>query len=198
MPWGRIGLIMKFEKITDNKLKVVFTKEDMDSHNVSKETFLSDCSEFQDIFQNLLQEAERQVDFKANDCKLIFEALMANDDGFIFTITKIFSDIDIFNILSSPIILKLDDLNDFLNLFTYINNMNNLSFDVNSCTFSLYLYDKNYYLYIENQEGFFQESLIYTFMEFGELVPFSVQFIGSLNEYGKSIGKFSPASFSSV
>lgn len=189
---------MKFEKITDNKLKVVFTKEDMDSHNVSKETFLSDCSEFQDIFQNLLQEAERQVNFKADDCKLIFEALMTNDGGFIFTITKIFSDINIFNIISSPIILKLDALDDFLNLFTYINNVNKLSFDVNSCTFSLYLYDKNYYLYIENQEGFFQESLIYTFMEFGELIPYSVQFIGSLNEYGKSIGKFSPASFSSV
>ena len=134
---------MKFEKITDNKLKVVFTKEDMDSHNVSKETFLSDCSEFQDIFHNLLQEAERQVNFKADDCKLVFEALMANDGGFIFTITKIFSDIDIFNIISSPVILKLDALDDFLNLFTYINNMNNLSFDVNSCTFSLYLYDKN-------------------------------------------------------
>ena len=187
-----------FEKITDNKLKVVFTKEDMDSHNVSKETFLSDCSEFQDIFHNLLQEAERQVNFKADDCKLVFEALMANDGGFIFTITKIFSDIDIFNIISSPIILKLDALDDFLNLFTYINNMNNLSFDVNSRTFSLYLYDKNYYLYLENQEGFFQKSLIYTFMEFGELIPYSVQFIGSLNEYGKSIGKFSPASFNSV
>ena len=180
---------MKFEKITNNKIKILFSVEDMNLYNVSTETFLSDYSEFQDIIQNLLIEAEKQIDFKTDDCKLMLESLMDYDGGFTFTITKLSSELDKNSLITSSIVLKLESLDSFLNLCTYISNMESLVYQISSSIFSLYCYNNEYYLCAFSAECSFPDLMINVFMEFGKFIPFSEYLEGTLHEYGKLIFK---------
>jgi negative regulator of genetic competence, sporulation and motility len=180
---------MKFNKITNNQIQILFSLEDMKSHNVSAETFLSDNDTFQNIIQTILLEAEKQVDFKTENCKLMLESIIAPDGGFVFTITKFFpycynSD------MKNSAILKLENLDDFLHLCTYISNINNLDhLDWISHKFSLFYYDSQYYLYIVNTNSDLSNSLLNILVEFGELIPHSAYLDGALHEYSKIVFK---------
>ena len=100
---------MKFEKITDSKIKIIFSLEDMNSNNISAKSFLSNSSVSQKILQNILKEAEKQVGFQTDDSKLLVEAIMSTGGGLIFTITKLSNHIKYndFSILKLRKILKI-------------------------------------------------------------------------------------------
>ena len=80
---------MKFEKITDNKIKIIFTLEDMSINDVSVESFLSNKMLSEKVLQSIILEAEKQVGFNTENHELLVEALSTSDGGFEFTITKL-------------------------------------------------------------------------------------------------------------
>ena len=114
---------MRFEKLTNSKIRIIFSSEDMISNNVSVQNFLTDKSISQRILQSILLEAEKEIGFKTDNSKLLVEAL-SSDGGFIFTITKLSSYDDLSLVNNSIKIFKFENFDNFLDLCTYLQNMN--------------------------------------------------------------------------
>lgn len=170
---------MKFEKITDSKIKIIFSLEDMNSNNISAKSFLSNSSVSQKILQNILKEAEKQVGFQTDDSKLLVEAIMSTGGGLIFTITKLSNHIK-YNDFSN-MFFEFENFNNFLSFCPYLENINNFN------DLSVILYNGSYYLHI----SFFDEishNYFYNILtEFANPILYSDTFEGILNEYGKVI-----------
>ena len=79
---------MKIEKLTDNKIRVIINSYDLekDNLNINKLSILP--LEKQTIFTNIIEKAKKEVDFEVNDCKLIIESFITDDEFLVFTITK--------------------------------------------------------------------------------------------------------------
>ena len=174
---------MKFEKITDSKIRIFFTIEDMISNKISAQEFFSDSSISQRILQSVLTQAEKEIGFHADDNKLLVEAIASDEGGCIFTITKLFSYDN--SELHLGLFFKFENLEDFLSLCQSLKIMN---FDINilykNC--SLFLCRSTYYLVISNVDNI-PFNIVPIFSEFGENLPYSPILEGLLNEYGKNI-----------
>ena len=185
---------MKFEKLTDTKIRIVFNIDDMNSNNFSADTFFSDNSIAQSALNSILSMAEKEIGFKADDCKLLIEAISSNDGDFIFTITKLYS-YELHNAVYSSI-LRFDCFENFVSLCTYLKNINSFNFyDFlrNCCLFKL---NNIYYLCI-NSAYELPNLLVNSFTEFSSCINYNSTLDGILSEYGTLIfnGKFNDNSF---
>lgn len=79
---------MKIEKITENKLRIVLDIEDLETNNIDFESVVNNTPETQTLILSILNQAEKEVGFYAQDCKILIEALASFDGNFVFTITK--------------------------------------------------------------------------------------------------------------
>lgn len=174
---------MIFEKLSDNKIKIILSKEDMKVRNIEDKALLSNHLEVQSVVQDLLLEAEKRVDFKTADDDLVVESVLSSNGDFVFTITKLCTDSDNTVFLHNVVILKLKNLGDFISFCTYVNNLDNK--DSLGCL-SLYLYNGEYYLCIYNYP-FAPQHLLNSLVEFGDVMPFSDYLIGAFQEYGKKL-----------
>ena len=170
---------MRFEKITDNKIKVVFTLEDMSLNNISAKSFLSNNSISPQIFQDMLKEAEKQLGFQANDSKLLVEAIMSADGGLIFTITKLSNFLKTSNFPN--MFFKFENFDNFLSFCTYIEDIDNFN------SLSVILYNNAYYLHISFFDNILHDYFYNILTEFANPIIYSSTFEGILNEYGKVI-----------
>lgn len=173
---------MRFEKLTNSKIRIIFSSEDMISNNVSVQNFLTDKSISQRILQSILLEAEKEIGFKTDNSKLLVEAL-SSDGGFIFTITKLSSYDDLSLVNNSIKIFKFENFDNFLDLCTYLQNMN-ITY---SKDFSLILYNNSFYLYIFNSDLSISSSFFNILIEFSDSIKYSAKLDGCLYEYGKII-----------
>ena len=130
---------MKFEKITDNKIKIFFSTDDFNSKNISPKVLFSNNYIIQNLLNTFLEKANDELNFKVNDEQLLLEAISCTD-GFVFTITKILPYLFEYNSMTN--IYKFENFENFVCFCTYIKNMK-ISFNIN---FSLYFYNNNYYL----------------------------------------------------
>ena len=78
---------MKIEKITENKIRIILKKEDFKDKSINLQKFLN-TPESQSLFLEILNRAEREVDFDTNGHKLLIETYFQGNDICIFTITK--------------------------------------------------------------------------------------------------------------
>ena len=180
---------MKFEKITDEKIKIIFNIEDMKSHNISSQTILDSSTFSQELLQTMLTKAEEEVGFFPNDSKLLVEATIAPNQECIFTITKLSTpDLQVENDIDS-FIYKFENFDNFISLCTFLNNLYDLNLRKFSEYFSLILYNNTYYLYNTNTENYstLLDYMQEIFSEFGTKVSNSTYVDGILNEYGKKI-----------
>lgn len=130
---------MKFEKITDNKIKIFFSTDDFNSKNISPKVLFSNNYIIQNLLNTFLEKAKDELNFKVNDEQLLLEAISCTD-GFVFTITKISPYLFEYNSMTN--IYKFENFENFVCFCTYIKNMK-INFNTN---FSLYFYNNNYYL----------------------------------------------------
>lgn len=82
---------MKFEKITDTKIKIFFSFDDMNKNHISKKILFSNNPFSQNFIQSILKIAEKTLDFKIEDKNILVEILNYGD-GCVFIITKISTD----------------------------------------------------------------------------------------------------------
>ena len=54
---------MKFEKITDIKIKIILSLQDMESNNVSAENIFSNSISSQKLLQDILNRAQKEIGF---------------------------------------------------------------------------------------------------------------------------------------
>ena len=180
---------MKFEKITDTKIKIILSLRDMELNNVSMDNILSNSQSSQKLLQNMISMAEEKIGFNPGDSKLLVEAIQSFDNECIFTITKLPEKKIITRNCSSTFIFKFESFDDFINLCAFLKNSNYLNLKDFSKNFSLIYYNGTYYLQALETKYFsvLLDYLKIFFSEFGKDVSNSSCIEGFLSEYGKII-----------
>lgn len=79
---------MKIEKLSDNKIKVVFSIKELENQNIDYHSFMSNSIENRYIFSSLLSKAKEELDFNTDNCKISVETFELSNGNFILTITK--------------------------------------------------------------------------------------------------------------
>ena len=196
---------MKIEKLTDNKIRIIVNLEDLEKKNINLHSLMSNSIESQSLLVDILEEAEKEVGFSTNGCRISIEAFASSDGHFIFTITKSAAEAEKVipkkkkvsikrketNIDFERAIYKFSTFDEFCNCCSHINNTNFSDLKGLAKNNSLYLYDDTYYLVISdinlnftNLKGFYA-----IISEFATLVTHNTSFESKLNEHGKIIMK---------
>ena len=171
---------MKIEKLTNEKIKIILSKDDINKVDISINDFLDDKDVSQNILNYILEKAEKEINFNTENSDILVEIITKFEGGFIFTITKFNSENDNSNI--SNLIFKFDNFENFLEFCRYIKNFS----QIKEQDFSLILYKNEYYLSIFNIFAF-KIDFYSILCEFAEPIELTSGLVGTLNEYGKTI-----------
>ena len=197
---------MKFEKLNENKIRIILNNQDLIEKNISLNSFMSNSIETQDLFFAMLEEAEQKVGFVTKDHKIKIEALAMADGNFVITITR-FENLNdsenhityknkkrkvkrkSTNIESENIVYSFNNFDDFCLFTQNVKNIKNLSKIAKSTT--LYTYNSHYYLLFSklNIEHPNIKQINTCITEFGTYVNNSDLFSYKLNERGKVVLK---------
>lgn len=79
---------MKFEKLNDNKIRIILTNKDLSENHIDCHSFMSNSVETQDLFLDMLEKAEEEIGFITKDYKIRIDALAMSDGDFILTVTR--------------------------------------------------------------------------------------------------------------
>lgn len=194
---------MKIEKLTDNKIRIIIDLDELPEKDLFDARSLSknDDKSYM-LFQNILNEAEKQVGFKVQNCKLFVEAYFSSEGYVIFTLTKYKNDNEkstkklrfkrkvICNSYKNAI-YKFNHFEEFCAFCTYCNNSKLSDLSSFAKCISLYEYKEIYYLVFTNiNTDYKYADLFYTSVsEFSNLVSSSDILKSKLDEHGKVIFK---------
>lgn len=79
---------MKFEKLTENKIRITLTAGDLKEKDINYHDFMSNPLETQELFLDILEEAKEKVGFNTTDYRVKIEALAMIDGDFVVNITR--------------------------------------------------------------------------------------------------------------
>lgn len=155
---------MKFEKLNENKIRITLNTQDLVDKNIDFHAFMSNSQESQNLFLDMLDEAEKKIGFVTKDYKLRIEALAMSDGNFILTITRFGKNVDSIvknskdknlkvkrkniDITSNEAIYKFNTFEDFTSFSTCISKFDNFYNIAKSII--LYSYNNSYYLSFSN------------------------------------------------
>lgn len=80
---------MKIEKVNENIIRVAVSLHDLDERNIDFSSLNYNSPAAQELFWDMMEMAENQFGFTAQESQLIFEAWPDSKDGYIVTITKV-------------------------------------------------------------------------------------------------------------
>ena len=150
--------LMKIEKITDNKIRIILNLEDLQAKNIDLHSLMSNSIESQSLFIDMLDEAEKTVGFKTKDSKIMIEALASSEGVFVFTITKVEDDAPkrksvkirrkTTNTNIKKAIYEFETFEEFCSFCKYVDNAMLDSLKNLSKNTSLYFYDNTYFLVV--------------------------------------------------
>lgn len=195
---------MKIEKLTDNKIRIIINIDELSKENIDIHSLAQNTDKVHSLFQTILVEAEKQVGFKVQNCKLLVEAFSTSEGYVVFTLTKYKNELSPEN---SPkklkfkrktysnsyrnAIYKFNNFEEFCNFCTYCSSSKFFDLKDFAKNISLYEYKSLYYLVFSNiNKDFKYANLFYTSIsEFSNLVSSSLVFKSKLIEHGKVIFK---------
>lgn len=195
---------MKIEKLTDNKIRIIINLEELSEQNIDIFNLTNSKEKIYELFDGILKEAEKQVGFKAQDCRLLIEAFSSSEGYIIFTFTKYKNNISTeknskklkykrktFSNNYQNAIYKFNDFEEFCNFCTYCYNSKLSDLKQFAKNISLYEYNNSYYLVFSNiNNNYSYINLFYTVIsEFSNLVSTSIIYRSKLQEFGKVIFK---------
>ena len=79
---------LKMEKLTDDKLKITLSIDDLEERNINLHSFMYNSPESQDMFWELLQKAEKECGFFVDDSFIYVEASTSGSGNFTLLVTK--------------------------------------------------------------------------------------------------------------
>lgn len=192
---------MKFEKLNENKLRIIVSSQDLIEKNIDFHSFMSNSIESQDIFLDILDKAEKEVGFVTKNYKVRIEAFAMNNEDFIFTVTRLSDKAEKENLRQNKLkfkrkktvnsvkqsVYKFSTFEDFLLFVSSIQNFNIINIGALSKSVLLYTYKDNYYLVFFNiNEQYKYYNKIFTLLtEFSSYVNNSELFSSKLSECGK-------------
>lgn len=204
--------ILKIEKLTENKIRIIMKQEDLKDPSLDLHTILTQSPESQKLFLEILDKAKKECNFNIDGHKLLIEAFSSSEDFVVFTITKYAVDkIDKSSLPTyspSPKNLKVkrkvnilpktdfsvycfDDFEEFCSFCSAIKNNSNISTYGLVHSSSLYSYENNFYIVLSGINLKHKSlSKFYSLMsEFATFCTHSDNFESKLKEYGKCIMK---------
>ena len=195
---------MKFEKLGENKIRITLSMHDLEEKNINFHDFMSNSLESQDLFIDMLEEAEEKIGFKTRDCRVKIEALAMTEDDFVFTVTKVLPDTNRKRLYASPrkkpkykrksstihrtnLIYKFSTFDDYCNFIEFLVHNNLTDATKVSEKIYVYLYNNSYYLVLCNLNTEYKNiTKFYTgITEFASYVMEPDIFVSKLNEAGK-------------
>lgn len=193
---------MRIEKLTENKIRFILNMDDLKEKNIDFHSFMSNSIESQDLFLDMLKQAETEIGFKTENYKLMIEAIATADGNFILTVTRISDENsrkkntkkDIKtkrrNVIPSKLlsIYRFSSFDDFCDFCTYISDVLPLSYSKIKNS-SLYLYNSSYYLILNNMRLTISDFKVFcnAITEFGTFIDTPQLFERKIKEYGKPI-----------
>ena len=79
---------MKFERLNENKIRITMSIQDLEDKDIDFHDFMSNSFETQDLFLDVLAEAEEKIGFRTRNCRVKIEALAMTENDFILTVTR--------------------------------------------------------------------------------------------------------------
>lgn len=79
---------MKIEKINENKIKITFNIDDLADKNIDLYSFMHNTPETQDLFWDLITEAEKECGFNIDNSMIYIEATTSGAGNFTLIVTK--------------------------------------------------------------------------------------------------------------
>lgn len=197
---------MKFEKLNENKIRIILNSQDLMDKNINLNSFMSNSIETQDLFFDMLEEAEQKVGFITKDHKIKIEALAMADGNFVITITR-FENLSenenhvtyknkkikvkrkSTNLEAENIVYSFDNFDDFCLFAKNVKTIKNINSIAKSTI--LYTYNSHYYLLFSklNIEHPNIKQINTSITEFGSYVNNSDLFSYKLSERGKVVLK---------
>lgn len=193
---------MKFEKLSENKIRITLTIQDLAEKEIDFHVFMSNSIESQDILLDMLEQARRETGFDPGDYNLKIEALAMADTSFIFTITKEIPDEKCkpkkrFTIKrkslspsSTQAVYSFTTFDDFCSFLQFLSE-SKLIVDIHNMADSIMLYEykEKYYLLMNGIHSEVVNKLkFYTSItEFAKYVTNSKVFASKLSECGNLI-----------
>lgn len=194
---------MRFEKLNDDKIRITLSYEDLAKKDIDFHTFMSNSIESQDLFFDMLEEAEKEIGFVTKDYLIRIEALAMACGDFVLTVTRSLPK-KAKNDIRKKVHIKRKKIDTNSSEFIYCFS----SFD-DFCSFAqffyksgfkatrlassilLYEYKNAYYLFINgvNLEYPNLKNLFSCITEFASFVNYSDIFASKLAESGKLIMK---------
>ena len=191
---------MKFNRVIDNKLQIIISKEDMQQRDIRKWDLVPHNPEAQKLFQEILEEAREACGFDVGqNAQLMIEAYPMTGESMLITVTKIHSgpdfpldlgleglgqalmdelmqEDDIPEIVSEEIIVRFAQMEDAIQASAFLQG----HYDGAS---QLLRYEGNYYLALLEKE-WLTDGGAAALLEFGDEVSVSLEFF---REHGQVI-----------
>lgn len=198
---------MRIEKINDNKIKVTISLNDLEERNIDLNSLNYNSPAAQELFWDMMEQAEVQFGFNTSDSQLCIEAIPDSDEGFIVTITKLDEDGDFESIqkyiknrfkksdlrakrknrkiCSTIMIYCFEDFDDLCSLSKKLNGVYEGESTLYKCK------DAYYLLITRNNFTDTNFRMFETLMsEYGKKISNLGFYEGYLNEYGTKIAEF--------
>lgn len=197
---------MKFEKISENKIRITLTANDLLEKDINFHDFMSNPIETQDLFLDILEQAKEKVGFNTTDYRIKIEALAMIDGNFVVNITRmsetgkavVAPQRKKFKVRrktaepkSEHAVYKFDSFDDYCYFVQYLskNNLTNVHSIARKIT--AYTYKNEYYLIFNNINATHENLVKFysSITEFGTYINNSSLFISKLQECGKVVIK---------
>ena len=79
---------MKIEKLAEDKIKITITIDDLAERNIDLYSFMYNSPESQDLFWDVMNEAEKEYGFNVDDSMIYVEASTTGGGNFTLIVTK--------------------------------------------------------------------------------------------------------------
>lgn len=173
---------MKMERITNNKIKIFLTLDDLIDRGITKEDILGNSLKVQKMFQEMVEEACESLNFKMIG-SIAIEIFTLPAQDLIIIISKdedeSLDEEEDFNLR-----VKYDDCPHILYFFKDFEDVIQLSYHLNNhsrLNSTLYYYNEHYYLLIENVPEPLYDQVISISAEYGNASTLTLY---RMNEYG--------------
>ena len=156
---------MRFEKLSENKIRIIIDTKDLEKNNIDFHSFMSNPIESQTLFFHILDKIEKEIGFRIKNYNIKLEVIQIANSNFILTITKsIPENINTMNnnlnrkltvkrktasLNTSTIIYCFNSFDDFCSFSTSLIS-NNILTNTIAKNISLYEYKNQYYLVFSN------------------------------------------------
>ncbi len=187
---------MRFQKLTDNKLKIFLSNEELPNSG-NFDDFISNSSRARNTFLEILDRAYDEVGFNAQDHKIKIDAVALKDGSFVFTVTKLVKIRGNKKAVkpkkipkeknSNYAIYKFESFDDFCNFCTYIKKSAAIDINAVSSKCELYLYSNDFYLSMTNINQDYEKIGVFysSITEFSRFFSSKDLFASVLKEKGK-------------